>query len=779
MDKLADLSLESKESGTTGLVRLRIRVSGIVQGVGFRPFIYRLATEHGLAGYVLNDAGGVTIEAEGSLSAVSGFLTGIVKEKPPRARVDTLSAYFVDAGGEPGFRIRESEAGSEQTVLVSPEIATCEDCLRELRDPSDRRYAYPFINCTNCGPRYTIIRDTPYDRSNTTMDVFEMCPECRAEYEDPGDRRFHAEPNACWSCGPVVTLRDSSGGEVDCEDPIRHAAALLGDGKIVAVKGLGGFHLAVDAGDDAAVVRLRERKRREEKPLAVMARDIEAVRRFAEVGPEEERQLLDPARPIVLLRKRGVGLIAESVAPGNRNLGVMLPYTPIHHLLLDGDFPALVMTSGNISEEPIAIDLADAVARLGDIADFYLDHNREILSRCDDSVIRVVGGRPVFVRRSRGYVPLPLEIDGGSVSILACGAHLKNTAALTRGNMVFLTQHIGDLENLAAYDFFKISIDRLKKVADVEPSAVAYDLHPDYLSTRYALGLPVETKIGVQHHHAHIASCLGESGMDGPAIGIALDGTGYGPDGTIWGCEVLIATRESYERAAYLEPVPMPGGERAVVEPWRMAVSHVLNAYGGISRGIDLARLLGRSDSEIGLVCGMIDRGLNCPMTSSCGRLFDAVSAMCGIRTRISFEGQAAIELEMAAGEAIGECYPVEIDRKAGGLVISPKALIREIVNDLLAGTDRRTVSAKFHNWLAASLTEVALALRTTHGINLAALSGGCFQNEILLGGLVRLLGEKGFDVIINNLVPTNDGGISFGQAVVASAAIRGRSKAE
>jgi hydrogenase maturation protein HypF len=779
MDKLADLSLESKESGTTGLVRLRIRVSGIVQGVGFRPFIYRLATEHGLAGYVLNDAGGVTIEAEGSLSAVSGFLTGIVKEKPPRARVDTLSAYFVDAGGEPGFRIRESEAGSEQTVLVSPEIATCEDCLRELRDPSDRRYAYPFINCTNCGPRYTIIRDTPYDRSNTTMDVFEMCPECRAEYEDPGDRRFHAEPNACWSCGPVVTLRDSSGGEVDCEDPIRHAAALLGDGKIVAVKGLGGFHLAVDAGDDAAVVRLRERKRREEKPLAVMARDIEAVRRFAEVGPEEERQLLDPARPIVLLRKRGVGLIAESVAPGNKNLGVMLPYTPIHHLLLDGDFPALVMTSGNISEEPIAIDLADAVARLGDIADFYLDHNREILSRCDDSVIRVVGGRPVFVRRSRGYVPLPLEIDGGSVSILACGAHLKNTAALTRGNMVFLTQHIGDLENLAAYDFFKISIDRLKKVADVEPSAVAYDLHPDYLSTRYALGLPVETKIGVQHHHAHIASCLGESGMDGPAIGIALDGTGYGPDGTIWGCEVLIATRESYERAAYLEPVPMPGGERAVVEPWRMAVSHVLNAYGGISRGIDLARLLGRSDSEIGLVCGMIDRGLNCPMTSSCGRLFDAVSAMCGIRTRISFEGQAAIELEMAAGEAIGECYPVEIDRKAGGLVISPKALIREIVNDLLAGTDRRTVSAKFHNWLAASLTEVALALRTTHGINLAALSGGCFQNEILLGGLVRLLGEKGFDVIINNLVPTNDGGISFGQAVVASAAIRGRSKAE
>ena len=770
MDKLADVPLKGKESDPQEPVRLRIRVGGIVQGVGFRPFIYRLASERNLAGYVLNDPAGVDMEVEGRLDAVSAFLTAIVKERPPRARVDTLSAHFVDIENGAGFTIRESEVTAGRAVLISPEIATCDDCLRELRDPSDRRFGYPFINCTNCGPRYTIIRDIPYDRAKTTMDVFKMCPECRAEYEDPMNRRFHAEPNACWVCGPAVVLRDGSGVEVPCGDPIGRAADLLAEGKIIAVKGLGGFHLAVDASDDEAVRRLRERKHREEKPLAVMARDVDAVGSFARVGPEEAALLCDSARPIVLLRKRADSPLSEWIAPGNRNVGVMLPYTPVHHLLLARDFRALVMTSGNISEEPIAIDMDDALARLGGIADYYLDHNREILSRCDDSVMRVIDGTTVFLRRSRGYVPLPLELDFSPPSILGCGAHLKNTVAITRGSKVFLSQHIGDLENLAAYDFFNSATERLKRVADTEPSVVAHDLHPDYLSTRRALELPADRRIGVQHHHAHIAGCLGEAGTDGPVIGIALDGTGYGTDGTIWGCEILVATRAEFRREAHLEVVGMPGGERAVLEPWRMAVSHMANAFGDDIGRLDLTGILGVAGDEIHTVRMMLEQNFNCPRTSSCGRLFDAVSSICGIRSRISFEGQAAIELEMAAADGGERSYPVEIAEAGGMLVISPRAMIRALVGDLAAGVDKGLVSTAFHAWLAASLTKAAVLLRSKHGIDAAVLSGGCFQNELLLSSMKRLLAEAGFKVLINTQVPPNDGGISFGQVVVAAA---------
>jgi hydrogenase maturation protein HypF len=779
MDKLVDIALEGKESDPREHVRLRIRVGGIVQGVGFRPFIYRLASERNLTGYVLNDASGVDMEVEGRLEAVSAFLTAIVKEKPPRARVDTLSAHFVDIENEAGFIIRESEVTAGRAVLISPEIATCEDCLRELRDPSDRRFGYPFINCTNCGPRYTIIRDIPYDRAKTTMDAFKMCPECRAEYEDPMNRRFHAEPNACWVCGPGVVLRDESGAEVSCDDPIGRATDLLSEGRIVAVKGLGGFHLAVDASNDGAVLRLRERKHREEKPLAVMARDLDTVRSFAEVGQEEATLLCDAARPIVLLRKRTDCTLSGWVAPGNRNIGVMLPYTPVHHLLLDRDFRALVMTSGNISEEPIAIDIDDALARLGGIADYYLDHNREILSRCDDSVMRVVEGRTMFLRRSRGYVPLPLELDVSPPSILACGAHLKNTVAVTCGNKVFLSQHIGDLENVAAYDFFNSAIERLEKVADTQPSVVAHDLHPDYLSTRRALEFPAAIRIGVQHHHAHIAGCLGEAGVDGPVIGIALDGTGYGTDGTIWGCEILVATRHEFRREAHLETVGMPGGDKAVLEPWRMAVSHMANAFGDDLNRLDLPGILGRDREEIRTVRMMLEQNLNCPRTSSCGRLFDAVSAICGIRSRISFEGQAAIELEMAAGGDGGRTYPVEITETAGKLVISPRAMIRMLVDDIVAGGDLGAVSAGFHAWLAASLAEVAVVLGSKHGIGVAAMSGGCFQNELLVRNTKRLLAEAGFEVLLNTQVPPNDGGISFGQVVVAAATIENRKEME
>jgi hydrogenase maturation protein HypF len=770
MDRLAKIPPGGEETDESHIVRLRISVGGIVQGVGFRPFIYRLAQRFGITGYVLNNPEGVMIEAEGPLAGVSGLLSAIGAEAPPQARIDTLSAHFLNTVGDQAFAIRDSSYSAERTVLISPDIATCEDCLRELRDNDDRRYRYPFTNCTNCGPRYTIIRDIPYDRANTTMNIFPMCPECGREYEDPLNRRFHAEPNACPVCGPAVVLRDQAGSVVAVDDPVAAARKALRAGKIVAVKGLGGFHLAVDATDDDAVRRLRRRKQREEKPLAVMAMDIGAIRTFAVVGDEEERVLMNPSRPIVLLRKQAGSALADSVAPGNRNIGVMLPYTPLHHLLLEGDLPVVVMTSGNLSEEPIAIDMDDAVGRLGAVADIYLDHDREILSRCDDSVVRVVNDEMLFLRRSRGWVPLPVGLDGDPPTILACGAHLKNTVAVTRGSQVFLSQHIGDLENLPAFEFFRSSIELLGRIVRVEPEVVAYDLHPDYLSTRFALDLPVATRIGVQHHHAHIASCLGEAGIDGPVIGLALDGTGYGPDGTVWGCEILQATRRAYERLGHLEQVAMPGGEVAVKRPWRMALSHLVNAFGDGLGNLDLVGLLGQGSSEIETVLSMLNRGVNCPITSSCGRLFDAVSSLCGVRDKVTYEGQAAIELEMTIDEAETGTYGVEIEECKGSLVIAAGALIRAIVEDLRAGVGRGTVGAKFHNWVVKSLVETAREVRRRNGLDIVALSGGCFQNEILLRRTYAALEAEDFKVIINRRVPANDGGISFGQVVVAAA---------
>lgn len=772
MDRLAKIPIGGQEADASQTVRLKVSVGGVVQGVGFRPFVYRLAQLHELTGYVLNNPAGVEIEVQGSLAGVSGFLSGIVDEKPPQARVDSLAAYFVDLAHDDRFVIKDSRRSSGRTTLISPDIATCEDCLAELESEQDRRHAYPFINCTNCGPRYTIIKDIPYDREKTTMTAFKMCGECLAEYGDPVNRRFHAEPNACWVCGPRVILRDPAGEVIECDDPIAEGRAALRAGKTVAVKGLGGFHLAVDATSEGAVARLRARKLREEKPLAVMAKDIASIRMFAEVGRHEEEVLLSPARPIVLLRKLAACPIAESVAPGNRNLGVMLPYTPIHHLLLADAPCALVMTSGNISEEPIAIDIGDAVERLGDIVDVYLDHNREILSRCDDSVVRVLDGETLFLRRSRGWVPLPIHIASSRESILACGAHLKNTIALTRGNQVFLSQHVGDLENLPAFEFFKSTVDQLQKVIAVEPEVVAYDLHPDYLSTKFALKLSVPRRIAVQHHHAHIASCLGEAGIDGPVIGMALDGTGYGPDATIWGCEVLMATRRSYERMAHLEHVGMPGGEKAVREPWRMALSHLRNAFGEDLKKLDLPELLRQDAKPIDILLRMLDKGVNCPVTSSCGRLFDTVSCLCGVRDKVSYEGQAAIELEMAAEEGEAAPYTVAVETVDDMITITTKALIREIVDDLRNGKERGKVSARFHSWLAASLLEVAVMLRERHGTRTVALSGGCFQNEILLRLLRDRLTDRGFDVIINRQVPANDGGICFGQVVVAAATL-------
>ncbi len=786
---MAEIEVGGEAADPCERARLKIAVGGIVQGVGFRPFIYRIAHRESLGGFVLNNPRGVEIEVEGELGRLSAFLAAVVREKPVQARIDTLTASFVDTRDETDFVIEESSASAERTTLIPPDIATCADCLREMEDPGDRRYRYAFINCTNCGPRYTIIRSVPYDRGNTTMSVFDLCPDCGREYGDPLDRRFHAEPNACPVCGPAVVLRDSRGAALDCDDPIAEAARRLAEGGIVAVKGLGGFHLAADAANDAAVRTLRERKRREEKPLAIMSATVETVRTYAEVGEAEESVLTGPQRPIVLLRRKGAGAIAEGVAPGNKYLGVMLPYTPVHHMLLGAGFTALVMTSGNVSEEPIAVDMDDAVRRLGDIADYYLDHDREILCRCDDSVIRVVGGDVVFSRRSRGFVPLPIDLDEGGRVILACGAHLKNTIALTRGNQVFPSQHIGDLENLEAYEFFKATVRHMEDILEVEPDVVVHDLHPDYLSTRYARGLAGVESLAVQHHHAHIASCLGEAGIDGPVIGFSLDGTGYGPDGTVWGGEVLVATRRDFRRAGRLETVRMPGGERAVREPWRMALSHVLSAVdrGALDAGVfdrrvgstgrrgpsdeALAALLGRPVDEVRIVRAALEKGINSPVTSSCGRLFDAVSALCGVRRSVTFEGQAAIELEMALDESEGRAYPVEIAAEAP-LVIRTAPVIAGVVRDLARGIDHGRVSARFHNWLVEALKEAARRLGRSEGLRTVALSGGCFQNAYLLDKLRAALSESGFEVIINKQVPANDGGISFGQVVVARAVL-------
>ncbi|MGQ9602880.1 MAG: carbamoyltransferase HypF [bacterium] len=775
MDRLVEIGNGEKEVAPDEIVRVKIAISGIVQGVGFRPFVFRLATQCGLGGYVLNDPDGVEVEIEGEIEKINEFLVSLTRQKPPVSRIDSIRVSFVDPLDEKVFSIRESKGKSRRTVLISPDIATCQDCIDEILDPSNRRFRYPFTNCTNCGPRYTIIRDIPYDRVNTTMDVFAMCDDCIAEYRDPLNRRFHAEPNACWKCGPRVVLRDGSGNVIETDDPIEKAIRLLSQGKVVAVKGLGGFHLAVDACSEEAVQTLRLRKRREMKPLAIMVRDVAKAEEFVLISDEEKRVLLESARPIVLLRKREGCAIAESVAPNNRRLGIMLPYTPVHHLLLQRGPSALVMTSGNVSEEPIAIDLEDSLRRLGGIADYYLDHNREILNRCDDSVVRVFNGDRIFLRRSRGWVPLPITIDESPPPILACGADLKNTIAVTRGNQVFLSQHIGDLEDFETSVFFQNTVNHLSKILEVQPRIVVHDLHPDYFSTRFAKAFSADVRIGVQHHHAHIASCLGEKGIEGHVIGFALDGTGYGEDGTIWGGEVLIADRSGYQRIGHLEQVVIPGGEVAIRNPWRMALAHLWNAFGS---GIDIeeiSRILRIENSELEIVLSIIRKGLNSPYTSSCGRLFDAVSNLCGLCDKVLYEGQAAVELEMVADTSIRDAYGVDIE-PGEKMILGTKGLIKAVLDDLRKGESAGVISMKFHNWLVEAISSIAIQARTRTGIKTVAISGGCFQNEILLYSVVENLRKNGFEVIYNTLVPPNDGGIAFGQVIVACEKLSGGS---
>ena len=766
--------------------RIQVRLRGIVQGVGFRPFVYNLAQRLKLAGYVLNDSSGLIAEVEGAPAAIQAFLEALGSEHPPLAWIQDRAVTSLPPDGSRVFHIRPSVAETGKFALISPDIATCAECLADCTDPANRRCGYAFTNCTNCGPRYTIIRDIPYDRPHTTMAGFTMCEECRAEYENPADRRFHAQPNACPACGPALSA------------PIAEAQRRLADGEILAIKGLGGFHLACDARNSAAVGRLRARKRRSDKPFAVMVGSLEAAREICVVDDAAARALTGPRHPIVILprldvaqallpavsrlvstpvRGRGtvskasVGMSAdaagksacatslpEGIAPGNPTLGVMLPYTPLHHLLFRGAaFQALVMTSGNLSEEPIVVENHDARQRLGGVADWFLEHNRDIYMRADDSVVRMFEGEERVMRRSRGYAPETLDVGREMPELLACGGELKNAFCLTKGTHAILSQHIGDLENYETLVFFEETLANLRKLFRVTPRAVAYDLHPGYLSTKYALELAGLEKIGVQHHHAHIASCMAENGLTGEAIGVAMDGTGYGLDGAIWGGEFLVASYAGFERRAHLRYVPLAGGDAAVREPWRSALG-----YAGAAERL-LEGVPGHiSEQRLRAVERMIATGTNTAMTSSCGRLFDAVAALIGLRYEVNFEGQAAIELEAIADPSCEQRYQFDIS----GEELDFRPMMERIVKERAAPA---VVAARFHNTLAAAIHEMCLRMRRESGLGRVCLSGGTFQNMRLLGAVAQALRGSGFELFLHRKVPPNDGGIALGQAAIAA----------
>jgi len=755
-------------------VRRQIEVSGIVQGVGFRPYIYRLATSRKLSGNICNTPAGVSIEVQGPAEAVQDFVDHLPAEAPPLSRITSFVVHELACNGDADFRIVHSYAGAEVRTLISPDVAICPDCLRELFDPADRRHRYPFINCTNCGPRFTIVRDIPYDRPSTSMAVFPMCSACRAEYEDPLNRRFHAQPNACWGCGPQLELWDRLGRRIPCRDPIVEAASGLHAGLIVAVKGLGGFHLAADANNRSAVALLRERKRRVEKPFAIMVPDLAAAQEICELDSAARAALESIQRPIVLLPKKASCLIPDGVAPFNRYLGVFLPYTPLHHLLLgEGGFAALVMTSGNLSEEPIAIANEEAIQRLGRLADYFLVHNREILLRCDDSVVRVTGGITRQLRRSRGFVPVPVFLKAEQPSVLAVGGELKNTICLTKDKHAFLSQHIGDLENAESYGFFNEAIEHLKRILEISPTIIAYDLHPDYFSTKWALQQSEARLVGVQHHHAHIASCMAENHLEGKVIGVALDGTGYGTDGHIWGGEVLIADYKNFERAAHFEYIPLPGGAAAIHEPWRMAASYLGHHFGRDFLKLDIPFVHQLEHTKTNLLLRMIEQGINSPLTSSCGRLFDAVAALIGIRTQVNYEAQAAIELEMAiSSPQEGNGYPLELMCEGNGWIIGTRALFKSIIADLRRNVTVGEISRRFHDGLVNAFVRIAASLRDETALNRVCLSGGTFHNVYLSQQLEFQLCKAGLEVFSHHEVPPGDGGLSLGQAVVAAAIV-------
>ena len=759
------------ETSKAAVVRKGIDVTVIVQGVVFRPFVYRLAQDCHLTGFIANTPAGVTIEVQGDSEHLDAFLTRLQSDAPPLAKITSLRPRELELQNDTAFLILSSRLDTPPKALISPDVAVCGECLREMMNPRDRRFHYPFINCTNCGPRFTIIRDIPYDRARTSMASFKMCAACRAEYDDPANRRFHAQPNACWDCGPQLQLWSPDGSRIDCAEPIWEAAKLIEKDSIVAVKGLGGFHLACNARSEIAVNLLRERKRRVEKPFALMLRHIEDIERFCLVDDSARKLLLSFERPILLLPRKLDTPLAPSIAPYNRFLGVFLPYTPLHHLLFaSGKFDALVMTSGNLSEEPIAIDNQEAVLRLQGIADAFLVHDRDILRRCDDSVVRIATGRAQQLRRSRGFVPVPVPMERETEPILAVGGELKNTICVVRGSEAFLSQHIGDLENLESYKFFEEAVEHFQRILEVRPKILAYDLHPDYFSTKWALAQTGVQLVGVQHHHAHIASCMAENHLDGKVIGFALDGTGYGTDGAIWGGEVLLADYADFERAAHFEYIPLPGGAAAIHEPWRTAVSYLNKHYGKDLGELDLPALKAIDSHRLQVVQQMIDRQIHSPLTSSCGRLFDAVAAVVGIRSAVNYEAQAAIELEMAAHNSVDDgAYPFDLIPNGKNWRIGTGALFQSLLRDVHAQESVENISRRFHAGLADLFVELAENIREQSELNRVCLSGGCFQNLLLFELLRQGLRAKSFEVYFHCEVPAGDGGLSLGQALVAA----------
>ncbi len=755
--------------------RLRIEVKGIVQGVGFRPFVYRLAKNCHLTGWVRNTSGNVTIEVEGPEESVRRFLVLLREKTPPAARVQDVTTQKLTAKGDIDFTIRKSQPEAGKYQPVSPDLATCPECLQEVFQPENRRYLYPFTNCTNCGPRFTIIRDIPYDRPKTTMSRFTMCPECQAEYDDPLDRRFHAQPNACPRCGPGLQLVDSDGIPVNDQDPLRKAAELLQRGYIIAVKGLGGFQLACDATNREVVARLRERKKRPAKPFALMMASIAEIEKHGCVSPEEAELLLSPNAPIVLLRwRKDVSSVTPLVAENNKYLGVMLPYTPLHHILLHHVARPLVMTSGNLSEEPICQDNDEALRRLHGIADYFLLHNRDIHARYDDSVYLVEKDKPRAIRRARGYAPSPIHLPFKARQVLACGTEEKNSFCLTRDENAFLSQHIGDMDNEETQEHFENTIDLYQRLFRVQPEIIAHDLHPEYLSTKYARQYAASKglkTIGIQHHHAHVVSCLVENEFREPVIGVAFDGVGYGTDGDLWGGEFLVADWGSFERAAHLEYVPMPGGVAAIRRPYRMALSYIYTLLGEETPLEGLPIMSKITADEVNIVKAQLGRRFNSPLTSGAGRLFDAVSALAGVRGQIDYEAQAAIELEMLAPDDLTRFkpYPFVISRDEKPAIIKLKELISAVLNDVQNGIKPDVISARFHKTMAQIILETCRLISPPSGRKTVALSGGVFQNRRFFNLAIDALEKEGFQVLSHHTVPCNDGGISLGQAAIAS----------
>jgi hydrogenase maturation protein HypF len=749
---------------------LRLTIKGIIQGVGFRPFVYSIAIKNNLKGYVLNNTKGVLIEIQGKEKDIKKFLEELVNSPPPLSQIEEIKKEYLPISNFKSFTIKKSKEEKEKFTLISPDVCICKDCLKELFDRKNFRYLYPFINCTNCGPRFTIIKDIPYDRKNTTMAVFKMCEKCKREYEDPQNRRFHAEPVACPECGPEVKILNFK----EKDDAIRKTVQLLKNGKIVAIKGLGGYHLACDALNDSAVRKLRNRKYREDKPFAIMCPDLKTIKEYCILSKEEKELLLSFKRPIVLLKKKKNCPISKYVAPNNPYLGIMLPYTPLHYLLFyKSNLKALVMTSGNISDEPIAYKDFEAKERLKKIADYFLIHNREIYIRCDDSVSRIFNKKEVLIRRSRGYVPYPIKLNFPLKEILATGAEKKNTFCLTYKYYAFLSHHIGDLENFETLKSFEEGIEHFKKLFYINPKIIAYDMHPEYLSTKYAKEIKNCKLIPVQHHHAHIVSAMAENNLKNEnVIGVAFDGTGYGTDGNLWGGEFLICNFKDFKRFAHFEYIPLIGGEKSIKEPYRMAFSYLYKIYGENYKNLKIDWVKRINPKNLEMFKILFLKRINSPLTSSCGRLFDAVSSLLGVRDYINYEGQAAIELELLSYKSLKKNYKkysYEFVKEKEGIVIKFRNFLEEIISDLEKNIPREDIGLNFHYSIASLIEELCSLIRNQAKINKVVLSGGVFQNIILLNFVFKLLRKKNFEIYINQKVPTNDGGISLGQAVIAN----------